>query len=218
MNNNTCNLVVLISGNGSNLQAIIDSINAGQCPATIKAVISNKTDAYGLERAKKAGIAVHALDHRQYKDRQNFDNALIELIDQYQPNLVVLAGFMRILTPHFVNHYLGHLINIHPSLLPKYPGLNTHQRALDAADTEHGCSIHFVTPQLDGGPVIIQASTPIAPDITLEILQDQVHYLEHKIYPIAIQWFAEKRLVFKDNTVLLDGKPLPNQGYYYDKK
>lgn len=214
--NKPCKIVVLISGNGSNLQAIIDSINAQQCPAEIAAVISNKAGAYGLVRAEKAGIAAHCIDHRQYQDRQSFDKALMQLIDQYQPNLVVLAGFMRILTDDFVNHYLGHLINIHPSLLPKYPGLNTHQRALDAGDKQHGCSVHFVTPVLDGGPVIIQGITDITENMALDVLEDRVHQLEHKIYPIAITWFAEQRLVLVNNAAMLDAQPLPLTGYCHE--
>lgn len=213
--NAPCQLVVLISGNGSNLQAIIDSIEAGQCPAVIKAVISNKADAYGLVRAKQLGIATHVVDHRQYADRQAFDQALMAVIDEYQPDLVVLAGFMRILTADFVNHFLGRLMNIHPSLLPKHPGLNTHQKALQSGDTEHGCSVHFVTPELDGGPVIIQAATRIDTAIGLDSLIAQVHQLEHKIYPIAITWFAEQRIQLSHNSAWLEGKPLPLDGYRY---
>ncbi|MFD1259334.1 phosphoribosylglycinamide formyltransferase [Entomomonas asaccharolytica] len=214
--NKPCKIVVLISGNGSNLQAIIDSIHTQHCPAEIVAVISNKAEAYGLVRAQQAGITAHCIDHRQYQDRQSFDQALMKLIDQYQPDLVVLAGFMRILTDDFVNHYLGHLINIHPSLLPKYPGLNTHQRALLAGDKQHGCSVHFVTPVLDGGPVIIQGVTAITDNIDLKQLEERVHQLEHKIYPIAITWFAEQRLVLVNNAAMLDAQPLPLTGYYYE--
>lgn len=214
--NKPCKIVVLISGNGSNLQAIIDSINSQQCPAEIAAVISNKAGAYGLVRAEQAGITAHCIDHHQYQDRQFFDKALMQLIDQYQPDLVVLAGFMRILTDDFVNHYLGHLINIHPSLLPKYPGLNTHQRALEAGDKQHGCSVHFVTPVLDGGPVIIQGVTAITENIDLNVLEERVHQLEHKIYPIAITWFAEQRLALVNNAAMLDAQPLPLTGYCYE--
>lgn len=215
---NPCKIVVLISGNGSNLQAIIDDIQLQQYPAEIKAVISNKANAYGLERAKLANIATHCVDHHQYDDRMSFDKALIQVIDQYQPDLVVLAGFMRILTEGFVNHYLGRLLNIHPSLLPKYPGLKTHQRALDAGEKEHGCSVHFVTPVLDGGPVIIQGVTSVIEGISLQSLEDQVHRLEHKIYPLAISWFAEKRLALVNDVVMLDSKPLPINGYRYESQ
>jgi len=187
-------LVVLISGNGSNLQAIIDSIATRQLPAKIVAVISNKADAYGLERAKKAGIEHRVLSHIDYADRQQYDQALQALIDGYQPDLVILAGFMRILSDEFVKHYLNKMMNIHPSLLPKYKGLNTHQRAIDAGDKEHGCSVHFVTPELDGGPIILQATVPVKEDDTAETLAQRVHEEEHRIYPEAIRLFAENKL------------------------
>lgn len=140
-----CNVVVLISGSGSNLQALIDSVAHDGNPARIAAVICNRAGAYGLERAKQAGIATELLDHKQFDGREAFDAALIQAIDAHQPDLVVLAGFMRILTPGFVQHYAGRLLNIHPSLLPKHKGLHTHQRAIEAGDSEHGCSVHFVT-------------------------------------------------------------------------
>jgi len=213
--NKPCRVVILISGSGSNLQAIIDSIE-NQKVINIVAVISNKADAYGLERAKKAGIATHYLDHQLYKTRQLFDQALIKLIDQYEPSLLVLAGFMRILTDTFVSHYLGRLINIHPSLLPKYPGLNTHQRVLDAGECEHGCSVHFVTPVLDGGPVIIQGAIGVDKTMDKLVLEEKIHSLEHKIYPIAVKWFAERRLALVNNSVILDGQPLPPIGYRYE--
>lgn len=187
-------LVVLISGNGSNLQAIIDNITNHNLPAQIVAVISNKADAYGLERAKKAGIEQRVLSHLDYSDRRQYDQALQELIDSYQADLIILAGFMRILSNEFVEHYLNKMMNIHPSLLPKYKGLNTHQRAIDAGDKEHGCSVHFVTPELDDGPVILQATVAIKDGDTAETLAARVHEQEHRIYPEAIQMFAEKKL------------------------
>jgi len=187
-------LVVLISGNGSNLQAIIDNITDNDLPAQIVAVISNKADAYGLERAKKAGIEQRVLSHKDFSDRQQYDLALKELIDGYQPDLIILAGFMRILSNEFVEHYLHKMMNIHPSLLPKYKGLNTHQRALDAGDKEHGCSVHFVTPELDDGPVILQATVEIKENDTAESLAARVHEQEHRIYPQAIHMFAEKKI------------------------
>lgn len=187
-------LVVLISGNGSNLQAIIDNIATHQLPAKIVAVISNKADAYGLERAKKAGIEHHVLSNIDYADRQQYDQALQALIDGYQPDLVILAGFMRILSNEFVKHYLNKMMNIHPSLLPKYKGLNTHQRAIDAGDKKHGCSVHFVTPELDDGPVILQATVPVKENDTAETLAQRVHEQEHRIYPEAIRLFAENKL------------------------
>ncbi|MFZ6048674.1 phosphoribosylglycinamide formyltransferase [Pseudomonas sp. CR3202] len=207
-----CDVVVLISGSGSNLQALIDSITSDDHPARIRAVISNRADAYGLERAKRAGIDTRVLDHKAYTDREAFDAALIETIDAYTPQLVVLAGFMRILTPGFVRHYQGRLLNIHPSLLPKYKGLHTHQRALEAGDTEHGCSVHFVTEELDGGPLVVQALIPVESDDTPESLAQRVHVQEHRIYPLAMRWFAEGRLCLGPNGAELDGQALPPSG------
>ncbi|WP_353233254.1 phosphoribosylglycinamide formyltransferase, partial [Pseudomonas helleri] len=157
----TCDVVVLLSGTGSNLQALIDSCAIKDSPARIRAVISNRADAYGLQRAKDAGIDTRVLDHTAFEGREAFDAALIEVIDTFNPQLVVLAGFMRILSAGFVRHYQGRLLNIHPSLLPKYKGLHTHQRALQAGDSEHGCSVHFVTEELDGGPLVVQAVVPV---------------------------------------------------------
>lgn len=205
-------IVVLISGSGSNLQALLDHFADQPERARISAVISNRADAYGLERAKAAGVPAHVLSHRDYPDRPSFDRALAEVINRYQPDLVVLAGFMRILTPEFTDRYIGRLFNIHPSLLPKYKGLDTHQRALDAGDTEHGCSVHFVTSELDGGPVIIQARTPILPGDSAENLAQRVHQLEHRIYPLAAQWFVDGRLQLEAGTVVLDGTVLPSGG------
>lgn len=187
-------LVVLISGNGSNLQAIIDEIKNNNLPAQIIAVISNKTDAYGLERAKKAGIEQTVLSHHDFDDREQYDCQLKNIIDEYHPDLIILAGFMRILSNEFVEHYLHKIMNIHPSLLPKYKGLNTHQRALDARDKEHGCSVHFVTPELDDGPVILQATVPVKDNDTAETLSARVHEQEHRIYPEAIRLFAENKI------------------------
>ncbi|WP_417662975.1 phosphoribosylglycinamide formyltransferase [Pseudomonas sp.] len=209
-----CNVVVLLSGSGSNLQAIIDSLDSTSS-ARICAVISNRVDAYGLERAKAAGIATTALDHRQYDSRESFDAALIEAIDAHAPHLVVLAGFMRILSADFVRHYAGRLLNIHPSLLPKYKGLHTHQRALDAKDTEHGCSVHFVTEELDGGPLVVQAVVPVNADDSAASLAERVHQLEHQIYPLAVHWFADQRLHLSSQGVMLDGKPLASTGYIF---
>ncbi|MDE3736078.1 MULTISPECIES: phosphoribosylglycinamide formyltransferase [Pseudomonas] len=207
-----CDVVVLISGSGSNLQALIDSITGDDHPARIRAVISNRADAYGLERARNAGIDTLVLDHKAYADREAFDGALIEAIDAFSPQLVVLAGFMRILTPGFVRHYQGRLLNIHPSLLPKYKGLHTHQRALEAGDTEHGCSVHFVTEELDGGPLVVQALIPVESNDTPESLAQRVHAQEHHIYPLAMRWFAEGRLRLGQNGAELDGQALPASG------
>ena len=208
-----CNVVVLISGSGSNLQALIDSVARGENPARIAAVISNRADAYGLQRAKQAGIATELLDHKQFDGREAFDAALIQAIDAHQPDLVVLAGFMRILTPGFVQHYAGRLLNIHPSLLPRHKGLHTHQRALEAGDSEHGCSVHFVTEELDGGPLVVQAVLPVMADDTAESLASRVHQQEHKIYPLAVRWFAEGRLRLGAQGAMLDGEPLPASGH-----
>ena len=210
----SCNIVVLISGSGSNLQAIIDNL-AGHPSARIKAVVSNRADAYGLVRAEHAGIPQHVLNHQNFADRLAFDRALIEVIDQHQPDLVVLAGFMRILTPEFTRHYAQRLLNIHPSLLPKYKGLNTHQRAIDAGDQQHGCSVHFVTEELDGGPVVIQAALPVYANDTCEQLAQRVHAVEHKIYPLAVRWFADGRLCLSQQGALLDGQPLASSGFQF---
>ncbi|MGC3895672.1 phosphoribosylglycinamide formyltransferase [Pseudomonas urmiensis] len=213
MPSKTCNVVVLLSGSGSNLQALIDSSLGQDSPVQIRGVISNRADAYGLERAKAAGIDTAVLQHQGFDGRQAFDAALMALIDGMQPDLVVLAGFMRILSGDFVRHYQGRLLNIHPSLLPKYKGLHTHQRALEAGDTEHGCSVHFVTEELDGGPLVVQAVVAVAPDDTVQSLADRVHHQEHQIYPLAVRWFAQGRLRLGEHGALLDGQPLAASGH-----
>ena len=208
----TCNVVVLISGSGSNLQALIDSQADGN-PACIRAVIANRANAFGLIRAQGAGIPTAVLDHKAFGSREAFDAALMEMIDGYAPDLVILAGFMRILTPGFVRHYQGRLLNIHPSLLPKYKGLDTHRRALEAGDREHGCSVHFVTEELDGGPVAIQAALAVTPGENVDELTQRVHTAEHQIYPLAMRWFAEGRLRLAEQGAMLDGVTLPASGY-----
>jgi len=209
-------LVVLISGNGSNLQALIDAIESGKLPAKICAVISNKDDVKGLERAHLHNIPSFVVDHKHFNSREQYDERLLEIIDAQGPDLIVLAGFMRILTPAFTEHYAGRMLNIHPSLLPKYQGLDTHQRALDAGDSEHGVSIHFVTEELDGGPVVMQAKVPIESGDDAGSLAAKVHAKEHKIYPMAVQWFAEGRLTLDgDGKCLLDNEALPASGYAY---
>lgn len=200
-------LVVLISGSGSNLQAIIDGA-ASDLPVEIKAVISNKADAYGLERARSAGIETRVLDHKGFADRDSYDQALGDLIEEYQPGLVVLAGFMRILTPTLVNRFHERIFNIHPSLLPKYRGLHTHQRALEAGDKVHGASVHFVTEELDGGPIILQAKVPIQEQDDPDTLAARVLKQEHTIYPLAISMFAEGELRIQDGVVYHQEKPL----------
>ncbi|AZF65335.1 phosphoribosylglycinamide formyltransferase [Pseudomonas sp. LBUM920] len=209
----TCDVVVLLSGTGSNLQALIDSTRTGDSPVRIAAVISNRSDAYGLQRARDAGIETRSLDHKAFDGREAFDSALIELIDAFNPRLVVLAGFMRILSANFVRHYEGRLLNIHPSLLPKYKGMHTHQRALEAGDSEHGCSVHFVTEELDGGPLVVQAVVPVESADSAQTLAQRVHTQEHRIYPLAVRWFAEGRLILGDHGALLDGQLLAASGH-----
>jgi len=210
--------VVLISGSGSNLQALIDTQLSGDLPISIEAVISNRPDVMGLERAEKAGITTQVLDHKTFASREAFDVELQALIDTFEPELIILAGFMRILTPEFTEHYSGRMLNIHPSLLPKYQGLHTHQRALDAGDDCHGVTVHFVTAELDGGPNIIQALVPVKPDDTAEILAKRVQQQEHVIYPMAAKWFAEGRLSVQANQALLDGEVLAKSGYIFDTR
>ncbi|MCB4361161.1 phosphoribosylglycinamide formyltransferase [Quatrionicoccus australiensis] len=197
------NIVILISGRGSNMEALIAARDAGNLPVNIAAVISNRPDAQGLETAKKAGIATHYLDHKAFAGREAFDAALAECIDGFAPDLVVLAGFMRILSEGFVRHYEGRLMNIHPSLLPSFPGLHTHQRALEEGVRIHGCTVHFVTPTLDHGPVIIQAAVPVLDADDEDALAARILVQEHKIYPQAVRWFAEDRLRLENGRVRL---------------
>ena len=209
-------IVVLISGSGSNLQAIIDACSSGFIPGKVSAVIANKANAYGLVRANEAGISTQVLSHKNYASREKYDIALMDAIDQHQPDLVVLAGFMRILSPAFVQHFSGRLLNVHPSLLPKYQGLDTHQRAIDAGDTEHGCSVHFVTEQLDGGPVILQAKVPLFNDDDATSLAERVHEQEHRVYPLVVRWFCQNRLQQQADQAWLDGNVLAANGYAND--
>ncbi len=201
-------LVALISGGGSNLQSLIDAQAQGLA-IQLRAVISNRAEALGLERARRHGITTEILSHRDYPDRETFDADLAALIDRYEPGLVVLAGFMRILTPGFVARYQGRMMNIHPSLLPKFRGLHTHQRALEAGEREHGASVHFVTAELDGGPVIVQARVPVLKNDDAKSLAARVLEREHCIYPTAVRWFAEGRLrLGEDGRPELDGQSL----------
>lgn len=201
-------IVVLISGTGSNLQAIIDAIAHDALPVEIRAVISNRSSAEGLERARRAGIATQTLDHSAFIDRAHFDAALMALIDAHAPALVVLAGFMRILTREFVEHYTGRLINIHPSLLPDLPGIDTHRRALEAGYSWHGASVHFVTPEVDGGPVIAQTRVPVQPGDSVPTLAARVLDQEHRLYPLVLRWYAQDRLHLFDGKIFLDGQLL----------
>ena len=205
-------IVALISGSGSNLQALIDAEKEHTLNARIVSVISNVADVYGLQRAQAAGIATTVLSHKTYATREDYDRALLDAVQQHAPDLVILAGFMRILTPVFVAPLYGKLINIHPSLLPKYPGLHTHQRALDAGDSEAGATVHFVSTELDGGPTIIQARVPVLSNDTAETLAKRVLQQEHIIYPQAVRWFCEERLHCRKHDVVFDGKILSSTG------
>ena len=197
-------IVVLLSGSGTTLQSIIDA----KLPATLSAVISNKPNVQGLIRAKEANIPTHVLEHTAYSSREVFDQELKKLIDNYQPDLVVLAGFMRILSDDFVHHYYGKLINIHPSLLPKYKGTHTHQRAMDDGEPLHGSSVHFVNTELDSGPILLQARLPVLPSDTVGSLELRVKVKEHLIYPTAISWLAEGRIKLNDDQIYMDGKKM----------
>ena len=197
------NIVILISGRGSNMEALIAARDAGQLPVNIAAVISNRPDAAGLETAARAGIVTHYVDHKGFAERDRFDAALAECIDGFAPDLVVLAGFMRILSDGFVRHYAGRLMNIHPSLLPAFPGLHTHRRALEEGVRIHGCTVHFVTPALDHGPIVIQAAVPVVDGDDEATLAARVLRQEHRIYPQAVRWFAEDRLRLQGGRVRL---------------
>ena len=208
----SCRLAILISGGGSNLQSFIDRSARGRLSGEISLVVSNRPDAYGLQRATQAGIATAVVNHRNFQSREAFEAILVEELERAAPELIILAGFMRILTPGFVRRYTGRLLNIHPSLLPKYPGLHTHQRALDARDAEHGATVHFVTEELDGGPSIIQARVPVRGDDTAETLAGRVLIQEHVIYPLAAGWFADGRLRLINGRAVLDGRVLGPSG------
>ncbi len=203
-------IVVLGSGGGTNLQALIEASRERDFPGEIVAVGSNRPNAFALERAAQAGIETFTVDHTRYDTREEFDAALRLELERRRPDLVVLAGFMRILTTDLVRAFHGRMFNVHPSLLPKYRGLNTHQRALDAGDTIHGVSIHFVTEDLDGGPVIAHGEVRVDPEDTVESLTEKVRAQEHILYPIVIRWFCEGRLQLSgDDQILFDGAPLP---------
>jgi phosphoribosylglycinamide formyltransferase-1 len=193
------------------LQAIIDAARAGEIPGAVRAVISNNPTAPGLAHATAAAIPTEIVDHRAYPSRGVFDQALMRAIDRYAPTAVVLAGFMRILTPEFIEHYRGRLLNIHPSLLPAFPGLDTHARALAAGAREHGATVHFVTTDVDAGPIIVQARVPVLPHDDAERLAARVLAQEHRILPLAIRWFLEGRLTLREGRVLLDGRDHPEQ-------
>lgn len=210
-------IAVLISGKGSNLQALIDACTAGQVQGQIVGVVSNRADAYGLQRAAEAAIPQAVLSNQTFATREAYDQALIELLDQWQPDLIVMAGFMRILTPEFIRHYAGRMLNIHPSLLPAYPGINTHAKALAAGDSVHGATVHFVTEDLDAGPIVLQAQVPIFADDDINALAERVQTQEHRIYPLTINWFCEGRLKMHTGQAWLDGEKLPARGYASDE-
>lgn len=195
------NIVILISGRGSNMRAVVETARTEQWPARVAAVISNRADAEGLTFAAAQGIPTAVVSNKEYPSREAFDHALQAQIDRYSPDLVVLAGFMRILTAPFVEHYRGRMLNIHPSLLPSFPGLATHRQALAAGVKVHGATVHFVTPDLDHGPIVSQAAVPVLPDDTEDTLSERVLVQEHMIYPRAIRWFIEDRLSIDNGLV-----------------
>jgi phosphoribosylglycinamide formyltransferase-1 len=211
-------LVVLISGGGSNLQTFIDLCAQGKLNATVVAVISNNPNAGGLDRAARAKIPNLIIDHRNFDNRELFDRALSEMIASFAPDLIILAGFMRILTEDFVNHFTGRLINIHPSLLPAYPGLHTHRRAIEAGDQLAGATVHFVTAELDGGPSIIQAQVIIDKNDNEQSLASKVLHYEHKIYPEAVRWFCDGRLSMQEGRAILDNERIPSSGIIFNSK
>ena len=196
-------IVILISGRGSNMEALLDAVSRGELPVRVAAVVSNRPDAKGLETASSRGVATAIVDHKTFAGREAFDAALAGCIDSFAPDLVVLAGFMRILTEGFVRRYEGRLVNIHPSLLPAFPGLHTHQRALEEGVRIHGCTVHFVTPALDHGPVIVQAAVPVCDGDDEAALAARVLQQEHVVYPLAVRWFAEGRLSLENGRVRL---------------
>ena len=202
----SCRTAILISGSGTNLQAFIDAVQSGDLQLELSVVFSNDPTAFGLERAETAGIPTACIQHGDYADRESFDRAVIAEIDRFQPDLLILAGFMRILSPAFVSHYEGRILNIHPALLPRFPGLNTHQRVLDAGDEWHGSTVHFVTPELDAGPRILQGRIHTNIDESAEELQARVQAVEHQIYPRAAAWVGSGKVRFQGGDVYIDGK------------
>ncbi len=202
-----CKTAILISGSGTNLQAFIDAVKKGDLDLELTVVFSNNPDAYGLKRAEQAGIPTACIQHSDYPDRESFDHAVIAELDRFEPDLLILAGFMRILSPTFVAHYAGKILNIHPALLPLYRGLNTHQRVLDAGDKWHGSTVHFVTEDLDGGPRILQGRLAVIPGESADELAARVQTVEHRIYPEAAGWVGSGKVRFENGQSWVDGKP-----------
>jgi len=202
-----CRAAIMISGSGTNLQAFIDQVADGRLDLDLAVVFSNKPDAFGLERARRAGIPTVSIEHGSFPDRDSFDRAVAERLDEFQPGLIVLAGFMRILGAGFVNHYAGRILNIHPALLPKYPGLDTHQRVIDAGDEWHGSTVHFVTEELDGGPRILQGRLRVRAGESAGELRDRVQAVEHQIYPMAAGWVGSGKAEYRDGETWIDGRP-----------
>jgi phosphoribosylglycinamide formyltransferase-1 len=202
-------IAVLASGNGSNVQALINAWQQGKIQAELVGVISNVPDAFALQRAKNAGIRQLIVNHRDYESRESFEAALTQALQLWQVDVIVLAGFMRVLTSSFVNRFSGQLVNIHPSLLPAYKGLHTHQRVLNTGDRFHGCTVHFVTPELDSGAAIAQSVLQVSPHESIASLEDKVHKLEHELYPRIISWIAAGRVALLGNQAYLDGQALP---------
>jgi phosphoribosylglycinamide formyltransferase-1 len=200
-----CRTAILISGSGTNLQAFIDAVAAGNLNLELVVVLSNSPKAYGLRRAEDADIPTACIQHADFPDRETFDAAIVTELDRFKPELLILAGFMRILSPVFVSHYAGKILNIHPSLLPLYPGINTHQRVLDSGDAWHGSTVHFVTDKLDNGPRILQGRLRVSADESAEDLALRVQSIEHGIYPQAAGWVGSGRVQFRDGQTLIDG-------------
>lgn len=205
-------IVILISGRGSNMEALLDAVAGGAIPARVAAVLSNRPQAAGLAIAAARGVPTRVVDHTVHAGREAFDAALAAAIDAFEPDLVVLCGFMRILTDGFVERYAGRLINIHPSLLPAFPGLDTHRRAIAEGVRVHGCTVHFVTPRLDHGPIIVQAAVPVRDDDDAESLAARVLAEEHQVLPLAVRWFVEGRLRIDGLRVRVEGSPVDSRG------
>ena len=206
-------IAVLISGQGNNLQAIIDACQTQKILAEIVCVISNKANAFGLIRAQSAGIFSRVFLRNNFESNLAMDQSIADELDKFDVDLIVLAGYMKILTPEFIQRFEGKIINIHPSLLPKYPGLNTYQKALDSGDREHGTTVHFVNEEVDNGAIILQAKVPIFDNDTVEVIEARTREQEYRIYPIVVKWFVENRLKLQNGVAYLDDIPLPEQGY-----